>query len=159
MHERVNQILTYTLTLTLQKVDCETKQSKKELVSIYSQHIISANCKNNKCVPQAILKRGNYLESLDGKYQVHLRQNGNLEVTTGTALLWSTGTINVGVDFLYFNWNELSLRGTDNKTIWKANSIYSEWYDELVIQNDGNLVIYNRCDEPMWATNIYEGTI
>ena len=105
------------------------------------------------------MKRGKYLKSSDGKYQVHLRRNGNLEVTTGTTLLWSTGTINIGVEYLYFDWNELSLRGTDNKTIWKANGKSGEWNNELLIQNDGNLVVYNRCNESIWATNTYEGTI
>ena len=123
------------------------------------QHIISANCEKSKCVPDAILKRGHYLRSSNGKYLVHLRQNGDLELTAGKTVIWTTGTNNVGVDFLYFDWDGPTLRGTDNKTIWKANKKSDEWCHKLQIQENGDLVVKNKCNEIIWATNTYEGTI
>ena len=86
-----------------------------------------------------------------------MRQNGNLELTSAKYILWTTGTINKEVDFLYFDRDGLSLRGIDNKTIWRANNMFDEWSEKLFIQNDGNLVVYNKCDKPIWSTDTYEG--
>ena len=108
------------------------------------------NCRKDKCVPNAILRKGKYLQSRNQKYQFHLRKNGNLVLTCGGRPIWTSLTVNDTVDFLHFNeeGTSLILHGKDNSTIWSTYS--SGRGKELVLQDDGKLVLYTFCNKSIW---------
>ena len=104
------------------------------------------------------MKKGKFLQSKNGKYKLTLHTDGNLELSSGTAIIWSTGTKNVDVK-LYFQeeigGEELRLYGKNQKVVWKTKGRGKA--TKLILQDDGNLVMYNTCDRPTWDTGIYEG--
>ena len=108
------------------------------------------NCFEDKCFRNAILRRGKYLQSRNQIYQFHLRKNGNLVLTCGGRAIWTSLTANQAVDFLHFNeeGTRLILRGKDNNTKWSTFS--SGRGKELILQDDGKLVLYNSCNKSIW---------
>ena len=104
----------------------------------------------DKCFRNGVLKKEKFLRSKNGKYVFYLRKNGNLVLTCGGRPIWTSLTINDTVDYLHFNkkGTSLVLRGKDNSTIWRARSIRQG--KELVLQDDGRLVLYNCCNNSIW---------
>ena len=96
------------------------------------------------------MARGKYLQSRNGTYKLHLRENGNLVLTCKKRPIWTSSTSNNTVDFLYFDEEGISLilRGKDNSTVWRARS--TGLGKELVLQDDGKLVLYNSCNLSIW---------
>ena len=103
------------------------------------------------------MTRGKFRQSKNGKYKLTLQTDGNLELSSGNAILWSTGTTNVDVK-LYFQketgGEELRLYGKNGKVVWK-NKGYGK-ATKLILHDDGNLVMCNTCDKPTWDTGTYE---
>ena len=112
--------------------------------------LFSEKCQGEKCSRNGILRRNKYLESSNGKYQLHLRENGNLVLTCGARAIWTSYTTNNTVDFLYFDEDgtNLILLGKDNSTIWRAPM--TRLGKRLVLQDDGKLVLYNSCNRSIW---------
>ena len=108
------------------------------------------NCQNEKCFRNEILARGKYLQSRNGYYRLYLRRNGNLVLSCKERPIWTSFTLNNTVDFLYFDEEGISLilRGKDNITVWRAHS--TGLGKELVLQDDGKLVLYNSCNSSIW---------
>ena len=95
------------------------------------------------------MKRGTNLNSFNKEHQFHLQEDGNLEITSRGALLWSANTVNSDADFLYFNKNgNLLLQGKDNNTIWSVPVTHKGVF---------NLVLLNLCNETIWETGTNEG--
>ena len=96
------------------------------------------------------MARGKYLQSKNSTYRLHLRRNGNLVLTCKKRPIWTSFTSNNTVDFLYFDEEGISLilRGKDNSTVWRARS--TGLGKELVLQDDGKLVLYNSCNTSIW---------
>ena len=96
------------------------------------------------------MAREKYLESRNGAYKLHLRRNGNLVLTCQGRPIWTSFTSNNTVDYLYFDEEGISLilRGKDNSTVWRAPS--AGIGKELVLQDDGKLVLYNSCNASVW---------
>ena len=126
--------------------------------SISNSYITLENCQKDTCTLNAVLKKGKFLQSKNGKYKLTLHTDGNLELSSGTAIIWSTGTKNVDVK-LYFQeetgGEELRLYGKNQKVVWKTKGRGKA--TKLILQDDGNLVMYNTCDRPTWDTGTYEG--
>ena len=96
------------------------------------------------------------LQSSNGKYKLILQRYGNLELICETlGLLWSTNTINYNAEVLYFvkSGNVLVLRGKDNTTLWRAQN--SKTAETLILQDDGNLVLYDGNSKPVWSTGTH----
>ena len=105
------------------------------------------------------MKRGTNLNSFNKEYDFHLQADGNLEITSRGALLWSANTVNSDADFLYFNKNgNLLLQGKDNNTIWSV-PVTHKGGNQLILQNVGNLVLLNLCNETISETGTNEGLI
>lgn len=106
----------------------------------------------DRCFRNGILKSGKQLESKNGQNKLRLQNNGNLELACGKNLLWSTDTKSDDVDFLYFSktGNNLLLRGKSNSTMWKAK--FNGLAEKLILQDDGNLVLYDKNEKIVWAT-------
>ena len=101
------------------------------------------------------MRQGKSLQSSNGKYKLILQRYGNLElICESLGLLWSTNTINSNADFLYFvkNGYELVLRGKDNTSLWKV-SYRGGSPEMLIVQDDGNLVLYDTLKRSLWSTN------
>ena len=111
------------------------------------------NCQKEKCFRNEILARGKYLQSRNGRYKLYLRKNGNLVLTCKERPIWTSFTSNSTVNFLYFDeeGTSLILRGKDNSTVWRAPS--TGLGKELVLQDDGKLVLYNSCNTSVWEIN------
>ena len=103
-----------------------------------------------KCIRNGILKKGDYLESKNKIYRLYLRQNGNLVLTCQKRPIWISFTFNETVDFLYFDGEgtSLVLRGKGNSSVWKIQT--TSLGKELVLQENGKLVLYNFCNESIW---------
>ena len=108
------------------------------------------NCQGEKCIRNGILRRKKSLTSRNGKYQLHLRKNGNLVLTCRSRPIWTSYTINNTVDLFYFDKDgtNLILRGKDNSTIWRAST--TRLGEKLILQDDGKLVLYNFCNTSIW---------
>ena len=108
------------------------------------------NCLQEKCMRNGILRKGRYLESRDQIFKLHLRENGNLVLTCQNRSIWTTFTSNKSVDFLYFDreGTSLALRGKNNSNVWKIQT--SALGKELVLQENGKLVLYNSCNASIW---------
>ena len=108
------------------------------------------NCFDEKCMNNGILRRGENLQSRNGKYQLHLRKNGNLVLSCGSRTRWTSYTVNNTVDFLYLDeyGTNLILRGKDNSTIWRAPT--TRLGAKLVVEDNGKLVLYNNCNTSIW---------
>ena len=113
-------------------------------------HSFSDNCHKDRCIRNGILRKGKYLESRNRRYRFYLRENGNLVLTCDKRPIWISFTKNDNVDFLHFNeeGTKFILRGKDNRTVWSAFS--SGQGKELVLQDNGMLVLYNFCNEIIW---------
>ena len=112
-------------------------------------------CQLDTCTRHGILRKGKYLKSNNGKYQLFLRENGNLVLTCNGRPLWSSNTVNNNVDYLYLNKDSSSLIliGKDGRSVWKAKT----WGEatRMVLQDDGDLVLYSRCNTTVWNTGTY----
>ncbi|MGR6035351.1 MAG: hypothetical protein ACU4EQ_03345 [Candidatus Nitrosoglobus sp.] len=89
-----------------------------------------ANFDNNNRIPQALLPtlcmcKGNFVESHSGVYQLILQDDSNL--------------------VLYKNRNS-------NSALW-ASGTYNSNGCCVIMQPDGNLVIYDHNWQPIWASN------
>ena len=68
--------------------------------------------------------------------------------------IWSTNTSNSSIEYLYFGKNNtLSLRKKENISVWEAEFTRKDSEpEELVLQDDGNVVVYDKCDEILWES-------
>ena len=87
-----------------------------------------------------------------------LRESGNLELTCKNTLLWSSNTTDSDIDvFQYQSNGNLVIRKTDGTYAWESDTALYEGEppDRLVLQNDGNLVLYAG-SQARWHTKTYE---
>ena len=107
------------------------------------------NSKSNIRTFNSILKTGDYLHSKNGILKLHLNVNENLVLHCEDKQIWSTNTSNSSIEYLYFGKNStLSLRKKENISIWKAEFTgKNSEPEELILQDDGNVVVYDKCDE------------
>ena len=105
-----------------------------------------------------MLKKGSFLKSSNGKLKLILQENGNLEILCGGYSIWSTNTNGFNIEELYFNREgKLAILNKDKSV---AKNIVSDWdntfgAEKLILQDDGNLVIYNHDNQPLWSTGTH----
>ena len=107
------------------------------------------NCIGNKCFLGEVLKKEKYLHSENRKYSMVLKNSGNLEIFCGTVLIWASNSYDSRIDGLYFkhdaynSWSYLVALGESSSTIkWILHGDDDNTY-LLILQNDGNLVLYS----------------
>ena len=115
---------------------------------------VSENNKSNIRTFNSILKTGDYLHSKNGILKLHLNSNGNLVLHCKDTQIWSTNTSNSSVESLYFDKNStLSLRKKGNISVWEAEFTRKDSEpEEFILQDDGNIVAYDKCDEILWES-------
>ena len=113
------------------------------------------NCFRDRCLVKGVLKKGSYLTSKNGKLKLILQKNGNLEILCGDYSVWSSKTYSTNIEELHFNSGGKLIIFNKDKSV--AKRIMSPWDDtygaeKLVLQDYGNLVIYNHNNQPLWST-------
>jgi hypothetical protein len=100
-----------------------------------------------------VLYPGQWISSLNGRYQLIYQWDGNLVLYDGASPLWASGTYGspAGVCIMQEDGN-LVIYIPDNQPIWASNT---DGYpgSKLIVQDDGNVVIYTPEGAPLWATN------
>ena len=86
-----------------------------------------------------------------------MSSEGKLEIYCGNKIVWSEGNNNA--DYLYFhNKGDLVLYNKNNDEVCSANDMWNRKStpDDLLIQIDGNLVLYDECGRPFWESKTYD---
>ena len=120
--------------------------------------IFLGNCKNATCARNGVLKAGKYLLSRNGKYRLDF-QNAGLYLSCGSKTIKKYGFTNN--EALYLDAEGLSLVLLNSRLditdgfyksviIWKAGTRGRA--NKLVLQDNGNLVLINACNETLWET-------
>ena len=130
------------------------------------------NCKNDSCARNGLLKAGKYLLSRNGKYRLDF-QNSGLYLSCGSKTIKKYGFTNN--EALYLDAEGLSLVLLNSRPdtvygvlvllsprlasshgffksaiVWKAG--IRGRANKLVLQDNGNLVLINACNETLWET-------
>ena len=121
--------------------------------------MILGKCREDRCTLFGILSRGSYLQSTNKMYKLTLKENGNLEISCGSRIYWQTGTINSTIDCLYLSQSgKPALIGEDYSKIWRVELLpSSRTVNLLIIQDDGNLVVYDQCGKALWESETQGG--
>jgi hypothetical protein len=104
----------------------------------------SAATPSNTLSANGTLGSGHAIVSPDGHFTLEMFSDGNLEERiTGGRAVWSTGTYRYpgARAFMATNGN-LAVYDTSNSAVWSSNSKAAGGCPRLVLQDDGNAVIY-----------------
>ena len=106
---------------------------------------IAGNCCGDRCRNRGALERGSSITCKNGLCKFILQKNGKPEILCGGAPVWSVnGPDNSAEKFVFQKDVNLVLYRNDNSVVWDAGiGGKGIWNAELVMQNDGNLVVYN----------------
>ena len=110
------------------------------------------NCLNDTCIPNGSLTKGKYLQSRNGKYQLRFLEGIGVGLFCGSNYIWSTYTwIDDGYT-IYFEKDGTALIVKDKKgyDLWRTDIEGKAML--MILQDDGNLVIYNRCNQSIFDT-------
>lgn len=109
------------------------------------------------------LRPNEYLLSNNGKYKLIMQSDGNLCLYNmnwwkpGLKSVWHTGTWKTPGGYAQMSWGALYLRYPypkgDPTFYWRTGRGSGGAKCKLVLQDDGNLVIYNSANNLVWQTN------
>lgn len=89
-----------------------------------------------------------------------MQETGKLELICKDNLLWSSNTENSDFDDFQFQSDEnFVIRRKDGTFAWESKTVYhgsipNRSRDKLILQNDGNLVLYSG-SEVKWSTGTH----
>lgn len=110
------------------------------------------NCQNDRCIPNASLTKGKYLESRNGKYQLRFLENMGIGLVCGSNHMWDMYTwIDHGYQ-IYFEKDGTALIVKDKEGYDLHRTDIGGQATLMILQDDGNLVIYNRCNQSIFDT-------
>ena len=111
-------------------------------------------CKKDRCKVNGILIIGKYLQSQNGYSRLILNDTGNLEIWCKSKKLWTTNTNDHYVDSLIFKDDgKIYLLAKDNHSRLEIGTSLTNSKPQLmVIENDGNLVIFDECGNRHWES-------
>lgn len=88
----------------------------------------------------------------NGQYYLVFQRDGNLVLyNRSSRAIWEAKTMNRGTQAIFQNDGNLVVYAPGNRSIFSSNTS-GRRANKLVVQDDGNVVIYNR-STPLWATN------
>lgn len=101
------------------------------------------------------LAAGHYLRSTNGAYYLKMRADGDLTITSHGRFLWREHTGRPGAHLSVLrNGNVALIVGT--RTLWATGTRTSSPSNELVMANDGSLVLRNS-HGVVWSTKVRNG--
>jgi hypothetical protein len=101
------------------------------------------------------LKPGQRLTSRNGKYRLLQQKDGNLILSKGTEVIWSSGTAPHSGAYTEMRADgNLVIAGKSKEVIWSSNTAGNKGA-YLAVQDDGNLVIYSKTKKALWGRNLY----
>ena len=111
-------------------------------------------CKKDRCFVNGILKIRKRLQSQNGDSTLILTYTGNLEIWCKKKKLWTTNTNDDNVDSLIFKDDgKIYLLAKDNHSRLEiGTSLTNSRPHLMLVQNDGNLVIYDECGNRHWES-------
>ena len=116
------------------------------------------SCSGNKCYIGEVVYKGNYLQSENHRYKLILKESGNLEMFCGKVLIWASNTFDNTISGLYFDdYRGITLIGNlihRKKILRVPNGPNQRKTYLLVLQNDGNLVLYFHSKHWTYLTGI-----
>lgn len=117
-------------------------------------HCFLEKCQRDRCSPNGILKIRNNLQSQNRATMLVLRDTGILEIWCKRQKLWTTDTNDSYVKYLFFkNDGKIYLIGKDNSSRWKTKTSLTNSKPQIMLtQNDGNVVIYDKCGNRIWQS-------
>ena len=103
------------------------------------------------------LSQGTSMNSCDGRFTLKMQDDGNLVLYQGATPLWGSGTFGFGNLVHAVMQSDgnfvLNNRATNPATpIWGSGT-FSFPGARLLVQNDGNVVVYDTAGVPRWSTN------
>ena len=97
------------------------------------------------------MKKGEFIQSVSGICKLILNETGNLEIWCANEMVWSTYTYDKYMEFLYFGSNGVYLLGKDGSNRLNGALVKLKLKaDLLVLENDGNLLIFDECGGVAW---------
>ena len=100
----------------------------------------SEKCKKDRCIPNGVLKKGEFIQSVSGICKLILNETGNLEIWCANEMVWSTYTYDKYMEFLYFGSNGVYLLGKDGSNRLNGALVKLKLTANLlVLENDGTL--------------------
>lgn len=108
---------------------------------------------NSICVNEP-LEINQSIYSENGKYRLTMQANGNLVLFSNGKVVWTTNT--AGTSFGRFRMQDdgnIAIFSHDRNIVrWNLERSFPSPYG-FVLQNDGNMGIYNTANRPIWASN------
>ena len=119
---------------------------------------ILENCQRDRCTPNGILKVGKKIQSQNGASMLVLNDTGNLEIWCKGQKVWARHTNDGYVNYLIFkNDGKIYLLGKDNSSRWNTKASFTNSKPQMMlIQDDGNVVIYDKCGNRQWQSGTGE---
>ena len=84
-----------------------------------------------------------------------MQADGDLVLYCREKAIWSTKTYGQSIKHMVFQANgNIALMKNDNTVAFRSSA--TSWQgNKLILQNDGNLVIYSSDGKPLWDTKTY----
>lgn len=108
----------------------------------------------NNSTQNALLLKGQRLETADRRFKLVLQNDGNLVIYSPNRATWSSGTAGKPVAYATMQSDgNLVLYSSSGKPIWYTKTKGSS--NSITIQEDGNLVIYSGSGKALWHTKTH----
>jgi hypothetical protein len=130
----------------------DPKDSRLEQSTV-SQH----NLGDRLSMTDEVIHEGYYLQSQNGQYRLICQDDGNVVLYgPGDRVRWSTLTNGTGTPpyRIVLQADRDFVLDDSERALWKSNTYWpSHPGTIIVVQNDGNLVMYDVGGAPVWASN------
>jgi hypothetical protein len=97
------------------------------------------------------IERGQSLWSANGRYRLRLQDDGNLVLYDGDAALWASDTVGAIIHYGQMQ-EDGNFVLTGGGPVWATGTDRNPGAS-LLLQDDGNLVVYARGGRALWHTN------
>ncbi|GAA0726076.1 hypothetical protein GCM10009430_32660 [Aquimarina litoralis] len=99
-----------------------------------------------------VLRKGQFLNSKDGRTYFRILSNGNLVAFRDSKIVWQSKTAGTSSNRLVMQRNgNLVLYNTNNRPTW-SSSTGGNNNVKLILQNDGNIVLRSGTGKAIWST-------
>ena len=101
-------------------------------------------------VPGQTLSQGHAITSCNGQYALTMQGDGNLVESSGSQVLWATGTTNGAVLRMQGDGNLVEANASNTVAVWASGGYMPGSY--LRVQDDGNIVVNSMDGATLWSS-------